>query len=114
MNNIERLIILKIFRPDTVLRNLNKFIIEDFGEEFIKAPPFDIEKSYADSSTSLPLIFLLPGTDPMSLIVPFAEKNKKLETLKHVSLGQAQDKFAESAIEEALKQGGWVVLENCH
>jgi len=60
------------------------------------------------------LIFLLPGADPMSVFVPFAEKNKKLDSYKHVSLGQNQDKIAEAAIQESQKNGNWVILENCH
>jgi dynein heavy chain len=50
----------------------------------------------------------------MSVLMPFAEKNKKYDTYRHVSLGQYQDKVAESAIEEAQKAGTWVILENCH
>jgi len=97
-----------------MLKVLKQFISEEMGEMYIRSPPFDIEKSYKESTNSLPLIFLLPGADPMSILIPFAEKCKKSDTYKHVSLGQNQDKIAEGAIEESQKSGSWVILENCH
>ena len=55
---------------------------------------------------------MLPGTDPIGILLNFAEsKNKKL---KHISLGQGQGSYAERAIEEATKTGDWVMLQNCH
>jgi len=58
------------------------------GEEFLNPPVFDIEQSYKDSSAITPLIFMLPGEDPMQSIMSFANMKKKGETMRTISLGQ--------------------------
>jgi dynein heavy chain, axonemal len=64
--------------------------------------------SYDDSNSVLPLVFILPGTDPMNSLLTFAETKQKY--LKSISLGQGQGFHAEAAIEEGQKTGNWVVL----
>jgi dynein heavy chain len=111
--DLERLILLKIFRPEAVVKALKKFVQNSIGKEFIKSPAFDIEISFDESSSSLPLIFLLPGIAPLTALEGFAIKYK-CEDLKKISLGQGQDRVAEEAIKNAKLNGYWVMLENCH
>ena len=65
-------------------------------------------RSYSESSSVNPLVFLLPGTDPMSILQSFADSKNK--TMRTISLGQGQGVHAEKAIEEAQKSGTWVFL----
>jgi dynein heavy chain len=111
--DLERLILLKIFRPEAVIRTLKIFIQNSIGKEFIKSPAFDIEISFSESSFSLPLIFLLPGNNPLTALEAFAASCKK-EDIRKISLGQGQGPIAEKEIEEAKITGNWVILENCH
>ena len=56
----------------------------------------------------------MPGADPQQALNLFAKQKKKFESLRSISLGQGQGIVAEKAIDEAKKQGGWVLLQNCH
>ena len=73
-------------------------------------PIFDIERSFEDSTPGTPLIFILPGTDPLQQLNSFAVQKKKYETMRSISLGQNQGPIAEKVIQEARKVGSWVLL----
>jgi len=91
LSDFQRIIIVRIIRPDKVIPAITKLIKIELGEKFTYPPPFDINKSYSDSNCLSPLIFILsPGIDPMSSLLQFAEKMGQVETLQSVSLGQGQ------------------------
>ena len=50
---------------------------QEMGQEFLTPPIFDIEKSFEDSTPGTPLIFILPGTDPLQQLNSFAAHKKK-------------------------------------
>ena len=55
---------------------------------------------------------MMQGTDPMAGLLKFAEGlNRRVES---VSLGQGQGPVALKLVGEAMKEGFWVVLQNCH
>lgn len=94
-----RLIVLRIIRQDKVIPGIVKLVKKDkeLGAFYVSPPPFDLTKSFSDSTNKTPVIFVLsPGADPMTEL-------QKLSELKKVrwaslSLGQGQSKKAKEAI----------------
>lgn len=110
----ERLCLLKALVPEKFVAEVKKYIADAIGPHFMYYPPFDLEKAFKNSLTSTPIIFVLPGTDPMATLRRFAQAKGKADNMKAISLGQDQGPLAVKSIEEAKKAGSWIILQNCH
>eukprot|EP00435_Cladocopium_sp_Y103_P013143 s1702_g3.t1 len=98
--------ILRCIRPDRVVPAVLEFVAGKLGEKFVNPPPFDLAGSYSDSNAMSPLIFILsPGADPGSNLYRFAAEKLGLK---------CQGPKAERLMDIATKDGGWVLLQNCH
>lgn len=86
------------------------------SSEFIEPPTFNLENCYNDSNCCSPLVFILsPGSDPMAGLLRFSQDMKIKKNAFHtISLGQGQGPIAAAMIDDALRAGQWVVLQNCH
>ncbi len=106
---------MRIIRQDKVIPSIIKLIKKEkeLGKEYVQPPPFDLAKSFSDSTNKTPVIFVLsPGADPMSDLDKFSKiKNIKIDSL---SLGQGQSEKAKIKIAQAQEMQQWVVLQNCH
>ncbi|MPC45594.1 Dynein heavy chain 3, axonemal [Portunus trituberculatus] len=67
-------------------------ISQEFGEEYLSTPQFDICSSFGDSTCHSPLIFILsPGSDPIGALCRFAQEREMDEAdIQIISLGQGQ------------------------
>lgn len=111
----EQLLILRTFRPDKVVPQVQTYISTSVGKEFIDPPTFNLKLCFDDSNCVTPLLFVLtPGADPMTELMKLAEQQGMGKKLFSVSLGQGQGPIAEEAIKEAVDKGSWVCLQNCH
>uniref|UniRef100_A0A8D0FU01 Dynein heavy chain n=1 Tax=Strix occidentalis caurina TaxID=311401 RepID=A0A8D0FU01_STROC len=84
---------------------ITTFVTDKLGKKFVEPPPFDLTKSYLDSNSTIPLIFVLsPGADPMSSLLKLANDKD----------GQGQGSIAAKMIQKGMEEGTWVCLQNCH
>ena len=82
------------------------------GRKYVEPPPMNLRECYNDSSTTMPLIFILStGSDPNKDIQLLAEGMGCTDSLKSIALGQGQGKLAEAMITRGLEKGDWVVLQ---
>ncbi|KAI7794029.1 dynein axonemal heavy chain 12 [Triplophysa rosa] len=116
LNELQKIIIYRCLRPDKIEPAISKFVTYKLGKKFVESPPFDLSKSYVDSNSTIPLIFVLsPGADPMASLLKFAnDMNMAGSQFKSISLGQGQGPIAVKMIRSAMKEGTWVCLQNCH
>lgn len=115
LDSFEKLIILKIFRPEMLMYAFSKYVGEKLGHYYSESPPSSMEGLYVDSDKKTPVIFVLSrGADPTIQLINFAEAKNYKDRLKYISLGQGQEEKASRLIESGRKDGDWVLLQNCH
>ncbi|XP_075690041.1 dynein axonemal heavy chain 12 [Rhinoderma darwinii] len=117
LNELQKMIILRCLRPDKMSPAVTNYVTDKLGKKFVEPPPFDLSKSYLDSNSTIPLIFVLsPGADPMASLLKFAnDKNVGGgDKFQAISLGQGQGPVAAKMIKEGAANGTWVCLQNCH
>jgi len=115
LSPMQQLLVLRCLRPDKMVEAIQEFVTARMGREFIESPTFDIHYPYQASDARTPLIFILSrGADPAQDVFAFASKMGFRDKLVSISLGQGQGQLAQRHMEEAMRTGGWVLLQNCH
>uniref|UniRef100_A0A8D0TF00 Dynein axonemal heavy chain 14 n=1 Tax=Sus scrofa TaxID=9823 RepID=A0A8D0TF00_PIG len=114
----QRLILIKILRPERLRNSLKTFITDKIGDEYICRTGINLKESYEASSARTPLVLIHSHGKLLvnNTLLKFAQELKG--TTHHVtmiSLGRGQAAKAEDLIVKALTQKEqWVFLQNCH
>ncbi|CAB1118301.1 unnamed protein product [Ectocarpus sp. CCAP 1310/34] len=96
-SSFQKLLLVKAFREDQLLRCIAKFVGEKLGSSFAESPSASMENIYADLDNKTPCIFILStGADPTSMLLRFAK-----------------GPYAAELVEKGTKTGDWVLLQNC-
>ncbi|XP_076770738.1 dynein axonemal heavy chain 14 [Arvicanthis niloticus] len=117
LTQFQRLILIKILRPDRLENSIKKFITEKMGSEYIPNTTVNLKESFSESTAQTPLILTHSyGIDLNNLLLRFAQEVKgKTPQVTMISLGRDQAAKAEELIFKAVgKKHQWVFLQNCH
>lgn len=100
-------------REDRAVLASQKFIRAVLGVDFMIPVTDQITELYEETLPSKPVLYLLaPGSDPTNNIDELARK-RRIATSK-VSMGEEQEIIAKKHIDDAMRDGFWVILNNCH
>lgn len=115
LTSLQRLCVMRCFRPDRVYNAVKLFVMDALGDRFVQPPVLDYARIYAQSSPHTPMVFVLsPGADPQSDIQKFCDEMGMTSKFKFVALGQGQGPIAEQLLDAGYKRGHWILLQNCH
>ncbi|XP_029341080.1 dynein heavy chain 6, axonemal [Acyrthosiphon pisum] len=115
LNSFEKLMIIKAFKEEKLIFAITNYISTELGKTFIESPGVSLHVLYNDTSSTIPLIFILsPGSDPFVAFQKFATEFGMIDKLHAISLGQGQGPVAEKLIKYGQKEGYWIFLQNCH
>lgn len=115
MTTLQRLSIMRCFRPDRVYNAVKLFVVSEVGDKYVQPPVIDYHRIYGQSSPTSPMVFILsPGADPQSDIQKFCDEMGMAAKFKFVALGQGQGPIAEQLLDAGVRRGHWVLLQNCH
>jgi hypothetical protein len=63
----DRLLLFRALRPDRLTAAMRKFVTNMIGTKYVTSQPYDLERSFQDSSPGTPIfVFLSPGVDVVS------------------------------------------------
>ncbi|XP_031336595.1 dynein beta chain, ciliary isoform X1 [Photinus pyralis] len=115
---LQRLCMIRAFRPDRMTYAVATFIEEKLGPKYVDNKTMEFEKSFEETSPSTPIFFILsPGVNPLKDVETLGEKlgfTSDQQNFHNVSLGQGQEVVAEQAMDIAAQKGHWVILQNIH
>ncbi|CEL99773.1 unnamed protein product [Vitrella brassicaformis CCMP3155] len=111
-----KLLVIKALREEKVSFAVAQVVEKRLGRSFVEVALPRMEEIYADTTSATPVIFVLStGADPTGMLLRFAsEKGIPDDRLGKISLGQGQGPRAKKLIEQASRDGSWVLLQNCH
>lgn len=117
-NPFQKLCIIRTLRPDRMIYAAVVCVEDVMGTQFVQSRQISFADSYKETSSTTPVLFILsPGVDPLSDVERLGKKldfSSDHNNFHNVSLGQGQERVAETALNIASREGHWVILQNIH
>lgn len=111
----QKLILTKTLRPDRIIVEIMRMIEDILGNMHSFSPQLKVSQSYTESSCLTPLLFILPScSSVLSLVSTYAKTKGHSSKFISLSMGKGQEAKAELLVQEAQRNGNWVLLQNCH
>eukprot|EP00944_MAST-04C_sp_MAST-4C-sp1_P011499 g11499.t1 len=109
----QKVLLIRAIDDTKLLPAITEFVGLVLGAEFKTPPSLNLKDVLNDSVCDQPLLFLCSsGADPTNSLLQLAKDNDINPRV--VSLGQGQGPIAESHMDSAMRDGDWVLLQNCH
>lgn len=113
MDTFKKLLVVRTWCLDRTIAQCKHYVMESLGYKFSQPMALDLQKLLDESKPLTPVICLLSmGSDPSPNIEQLAKKN--LIKIANISMGQGQEVHARNLMQISLKDGSWVLLQNCH
>ncbi|XP_030371764.1 dynein heavy chain 10, axonemal [Scaptodrosophila lebanonensis] len=115
-NPFQKLMFLRCFRVDRIFRSINQYIVDTMDEFYIMPPVVSFSAIYEQTTCLIPVCFILSaGSDPTNDLIKLADLViGGMANFCHISLGQGQEKAALRLLDNAIRQGQWLMLQNGH
>jgi dynein heavy chain, axonemal len=116
LDNFDKLCLVRCLRSEMATRSISQYIIKDLEQFYVEPPSTQMAVLYEDLANCIPMIFVLSkGADPTSSLYKFAaDRGLESDRILAISLGQGQGGKASKCINQAMEDGSWVLLQNCH
>ena len=117
LNSFQKMLMVRIFRPDRVYNATKLFIMGYLNEHYIQSHAMPYDQIFAQSHEKSPIVFILsPGADPLANVQKLAEQvfGAGSNKFRFLALGQGMENDAKSLIDGGVLKGHWVMLQNCH
>ncbi|KAK4886462.1 hypothetical protein RN001_002733 [Aquatica leii] len=113
LDTFRKLLMIRAWCIDRTLTQSRKYIGASMGQRFAEPIILNMEALHIESRPLTPLVcFLTTGADP----TPYIEQlSKRLENFtKCMSMGQGQEIHARKMLAQAMQDGFFALLQNCH
>merc|ERR1711871_1393168 len=116
LDPLQRLCIMRCFRPDRVYNATKIFVTGEMGEKYVQPPTLNYMRVFEQSGPTTPMIFIIcPGSDPQADIQQVGDQlGFSGHKFKFLALGQGQGPKATQFLDAGYQRGYWILLLNCH
>ena len=117
LTKLHKLMMIKVLRPDKLIEIFEAFIGENLGYKFVETVNADLGRILADSGPRTPVFLLLTeNRHPIEIIrkLRVGRHGNKNSGLKILSLLNDQVNIITSTVEASIRDGSWVLIQNCH
>lgn len=112
LSSFEKLMIIRALKEEKLMFAITNYVSTELGKSFIESPVVSLHLMYKDTSSTVPLIFILtPGSDPFVPFQKFATEFGMIDKVHAISLGQGQGPIAKKLIQIGKEKGYWIFLQ---